>query len=88
MNKREMLANVYGPDVLDEVVFLEPEYLDEAIMGLGQNDKTTALVYSEPCVIRLLKQNENMSHDVAVEYLNTEIWEQDGPIFVDNEVFE
>ena len=92
MNKREMLADVYGPDVLEDVVFLEPDYMDEAIIGLGQRINTTALVYSEPCVLRLLQKHEDMSMDDAVEYFNFNIagsWHgEESPIFVDNEVLE
>lgn len=88
MNKRDMLVNVYGPDILEDVTFLEPEYLDEAIIGLAQNDNTMMLVYSEPCIIRLLKERDGMTQDKAVEHFNQNTWYTENVLFVDNEVFE
>ncbi len=88
MSKREQIANVYGFDTLNSLVFLAPDYLDEAIIGVGQNDGVLELVYSEPCIIRLIKQHEGRSQDEAVERFNTNFWGLSDVIYVDNEVFE
>jgi len=88
MNKREMLQNVYGPEIVDEVSFLEPDYMDEAIIGLAQNEDTMMLIYSEPCILRLLMKNDDLSMDDAVEAFNSSIWDQENILFVDNEVLE
>lgn len=92
MSKREQIANVYGLDTMEGLIFLEPEYLDDAIIGLGQRINTAAIVYSEPCIIRLLQKHDGMTMDDAVEHFNFNIaggWlGEASPIFVDNEVFE
>lgn len=88
MNKREMLANVYGSETLEEITFLEPDYLDEAIIGLGVNEDTLMLVYSEPCILRLLMKNDDLTMNDAVEAFNSSIWNQEGIMFVDNEALE
>lgn len=92
MNKREILADIYGADTIEDVIFLEPKYFDEAIIGIGQRINTVALVYSEPCILRLLMKRDKMDMDEAVEWFNFNIagaWNGDAsPIFVDNEVFK
>lgn len=88
MNKREMLVDVYGPDIVEKLDFLEPDYFDEAIIGVGTNVDGMQLIYSEPCIFRILMKREGLEINQAVEKFNMEIWHEPGVLFVDNEVLE
>ena len=84
MNQREILADAYGPGILEDVSFLEPDYFDNAIVGLAQNESMMMLAYSEPRIIHLLMKHENMTEEQAIEHFNMVVWEADDVLFVDD----
>ena len=60
---RDEIAESY-PDVL----LLDPEYFDDAIVGIIHDFNRTAVCYSESKIIELLMSEDKMDYDEAVEY--------------------
>ena len=86
---RKKLFDTY-PNSREELVFLEPAYFDDAIIGVAQNAAGLfAVCYSEPGVISLLEEFESMDHDEAVEWFNFNTSQayigEGSPVFVDDE---
>ena len=61
--KRAEIAESY-PDAL----LLDPEYFDDAIVGIIHDFNRTAVCYSESKIIDLLMSEDNMDYDDAIEY--------------------
>ena len=61
--KRAEIAESY-PDAL----LLDPEYFDDAIVGIIHDFNRTAVCYSESKIIELLMSEDKMDYDEAVEY--------------------
>ena len=64
MNKREEIAEDY-PDLL----VMDPEYLDEAIIGVATRIGLEAVCYDTEKVIELLMKHDGMDYEEAVEYM-------------------
>ena len=60
---RDEIAECY-PDLL----LLDPEYFDEAILGVIHDFNRTAVCYSESKIIELLMKEDGMDYDEAIEY--------------------
>lgn len=92
MNKREQIKNLYGIETLDDVVFLEPDYYDEAIIGVGYSISKVGLVYSERRILSFLVERDKMDPDEAMEWFQFNIagahFGEGSPIFVDVEALE
>jgi hypothetical protein len=91
VNKREQIADNYvgGNDLL----FMDPEYFDEAIIGVATNAVgMVAVAYSEPKVIELLVKHDKMTPDDAMEHYQFNILGsyvgENTPIFIDDVVLE
>ena len=88
---RQDIFDTY-PGGSQDLVFLEPEYFDKAIIGVAQRmDNIFAVCYSEPTIIRLLQEHEGMNQDEAVEWFNFNTFGaflglENSPIFVDDEI--
>ena len=65
MSKREEIAENY-PDLL----VMDPEYLDEAIIGVATRIGLEAVCYDTEKVIELLMQHDGMGYEEAVEYMD------------------
>lgn len=65
MNKREEIAEDY-PDLL----VMDPEYLDEAIIGVATRIGLEAVCYDTEKVIELLMKHDGMDYEEAVEYMD------------------
>ena len=61
--KRSEIAESY-PDAL----LLDPEYFDDAIVGIIHDFNRTAVCYSESKIIELLMSEDKMDYDEALEY--------------------
>lgn len=91
MSKREQIANNYVGG--DELLFMDPEYFDEAIIGVASNSVgMMAVAYSEPKVIDLLIKHDRMTPDEAMEYYQFNILGaylgENTPVFIDDSVLE
>lgn len=91
MNKREQIENEYLDG--DTLLFLDPEYFDEAIIGVAQRaGGLFAVAYSEPKVIDLLIKNERMDPDEAMEWYQFNILDaymgEETPVFIDDGVLK
>ena len=62
--KRQNLSDQY-PDLL----VMDPDYLDDAIIGVATRIGLEAVCYSEEKVIELLMQHDGMEYEEAVEYI-------------------
>ena len=62
---REEIAQTY-PDLL----VMDPEYLDEAIVGVVTRIGLEAVCYSTEKVIQLLMQHDGMTDEEAIEYMD------------------
>jgi hypothetical protein len=51
-----------------ELLVLDPEYFDEAILGVASRINTVAVCYSEPKIIEILMREDGMDYDEAFEY--------------------
>jgi len=51
-----------------ELVVLEPEYFDAAILGVVNRINTVAVCYSESKIIEILMNEDKMDYDEAIEY--------------------
>jgi hypothetical protein len=65
MNKREEIAEDY-PDLL----VMDPEYLDEAIVGVATRIGLEAVCYDTEKVIELLMKHDGMGYEEAIEYMD------------------
>ncbi len=65
MNKREEIAENY-PDLL----VMDPEYLDEAIVGVATRIGLEAVCYDTEKVIELLMKHDGMGYEEAMEYMD------------------
>ena len=91
MNRREQIADNYVGG--DELLFMDPEYFDEAIIGVATNAVgMVAVAYSEPKVIELLVKHDKMTPDDAMEHYQFNILGayvgENTPIFIDDVVLE
>lgn len=91
MSKREQIANNY----LDggELLFMDPEYFDEAIIGVATSATgMMAVAYSEPKIIELLIRHDQMTPDDAMEHYQFNILGaylgENTPVFIDDVVLE
>lgn len=92
MSKRQKLCDSYV-DGEEYLVFLEPEYFDEAIIGAAQNATGMFCVaYSEPKIIELLIRHEKMDPERAMEWYQFNIlgayMGEGTPVFIDGSVLE
>jgi hypothetical protein len=91
MNRREQIADNYVGG--DELLFMDPEYFDEAIIGVATNAVgMVAVAYSEPKVIELLVKHDKMTPDDAMEHYQFNILGayvgENTPVFIDDSVLE
>lgn len=91
MNKREQLANNYVGG--DDLLFMDPEYFDEAIIGVATSSVgMLAVAYSEPKIIELLIRHDQMTPDDAMEHYQFNIlgsyMGENTPVFIDDSVLE
>ncbi len=91
MSKREQIFDNYVG--VEELMFLEPEYFDEAIIGVASSASgVIAVAYSEPQIIKLLMQHDKMDPDEAMEWYQFNIlgsfMGESTPIFIDDTVLE
>ena len=91
MKKRQQIADNYVGG--DEFLFMDPEYFDEAIIGVASNSVgMSAVAYSEPKVIELLIKHDKMTPDEAMEYYQFNILGaylgENTPVFIDDVVLE
>ena len=74
---------------IEEVVLLEPDYLDEALIGISANDQA---VYSYSALIELLAKNENISVEDARDHVDLNIIGAyvgaNQPIIIDTEFYD
>ena len=61
---RDELAGYYGDDLL----FLDEEYFDRAIVGVVHQCNNTLVCYSQPMVIQLLMEHSEMDEEEALDY--------------------
>lgn len=88
MSKRQKFIDMYL-DSEDQLLFLEPDYFDEAIIGIAQRaDSLIAVCYSEPKVLELLMEHDGMDADEAMEWYQFNILGayvgESTPIFIDD----
>jgi len=91
VSKREQIANNYVGG--DELLFMDQEYFDEAIIGVATNSLgMMAVAYSEPKVIDLIIKHDRMTPDEAMEYYQFNILGayvgENTPVFIDDSVLE
>ena len=91
MSKREELASNYVGG--DELLFMDPEHFDEAIIGVATNAVgMLAVAYSEPKIIELLIRHNQMTPDDAMEHYQFNIlgsyMGENTPVFIDDSVLE
>ena len=91
MNRREQIADNYVGG--DELLFMDQEYFDEAIIGVATNAVgMVAVAYSEPKVIELLVKHDKMTPDDAMEHYQFNILGayvgENTPVFIDDSVLE
>ena len=86
MSIRETIAEDY-PDLL----VLEPNYFDKAIIGMVQRIGLDAICYDRDKVIEILMEEEGMSFDDAIEHFEYNIigsWVGDStPLFLSYAAF-
>lgn len=90
MSKRQDLLDAY-PGSEDDMLFLEPEYFDEAILGIAQRaGGLFAVCYSEPKIIEILMREDGMDADEAVEHYSFNVLGsyvgESSPVFLDEGV--
>lgn len=64
MQTREELSDMY-PDLL----VMDPEYLDEAIVGVVTRIGFEAVCYSSQQVVESLMKHDGMTEEEAIEYM-------------------
>ena len=60
---RDQIAENYP-----ELLCLDPDYFDEAILGVVSRINTTAVCYDEAKIIEILMKQDGMDYDTAWEY--------------------
>jgi hypothetical protein len=61
---REEIAEI-NPDLL----VMDPEYLDEAIVGVVERINFNAVCYDPAKIVELLMKHDGMNEDEAIEYM-------------------
>jgi hypothetical protein len=61
---REEIAEI-NPDLL----VMDPEYLDEAIVGVVERINFNAVCYDPEKIVELLMKHDGMDEDEAIEYM-------------------
>jgi hypothetical protein len=61
---RDDIAEQFGEDLL----FMEPEYFDRAIIGVVHQFNKTTVCYNIQKVIAMIMKHNNVTEDEAVEY--------------------
>lgn len=83
MSIRERIAEEYP-----ELLCLEPEYFDRAIIGIVERIGTTAICYNKRIVIELLMSEDDMDYETAMEHFSFNVsggWVGDStPFFLDD----
>jgi hypothetical protein len=51
-----------------ELIVLDPEYFDKAILGVVNRINTVAVCYSESKIIEILMEEDKMDYDEAIEH--------------------
>jgi len=92
MSKRQELVDNYV-DGEDFLLFLDPEYFDEAIIGVAQSaNGLFAVAYSEPKIIELLIRYDKMDPDEAMEWYQFNIVDayvgESSPVFIDDSILK
>ena len=57
----------------EELMFLEPEYFDKAIVGVVANMCTNAVCYDRSKIIEILMEEDGMTEEEALEYFDFNI---------------
>lgn len=91
MSRREQIANNYVGG--DDFLFMDPEYFDEAIIGVATSSiGMMAIAYSEPKIIELLIKHDRMTPDEAMEHYQFNIlgayMGENTPVYIDDSVLE
>lgn len=66
---RDEIAEMYGEDLL----FMDPEYFDDAIIGVVHQFNKPTVCYSIDKVIGLLMSHDGMEEEEALEYFDFNI---------------
>ncbi len=77
----------------EELLFMDQEYFDEAIIGVATNALgMMAVAYSEPRIIEILIKHDRMTPDEAMEHYQFNILGayvgENTPVFIDDLVLE
>lgn len=85
--------NAYADCCDSEILLLEPDYFDEAILGIAERaDGMTVVAYDRTRCIDLIQSNSDCSREDAEEFFefNTaQAWMGPGtPVFIDTRVAE
>jgi hypothetical protein len=91
VKKREQIADNYVGG--DELLFMDPECFDEAIIGVATSSLgMMAVAYSEPKIIELLIKHDRMTPEEAMEHYQFNILGayvgENTPVFIDDSVLE
>lgn len=91
MKKRQQIADNYVGG--EELLFMDQEYFDEAIIGVATNALgMMAVAYSEPRIIEILIKHDRMTPDEAMEHYQFNILGayvgENTPVFIDDSVLE
>ncbi len=91
MKKRQQIADNYVGG--EELLFMDQEYFDEAIIGVATNALgMMAVAYSEPRIIEILIKHDRMTPDEAMEHYQFNILGayvgENTPVFIDDLVLE
>jgi hypothetical protein len=91
LKKRQQIADNYVGG--DELLFMDPEYFDEAIIGVATSSiGMMAIAYSEPKIIELLIKHDRMTPDEAMEHYQFNIlgayMGENTPVYIDDSVLE
>jgi hypothetical protein len=60
---------MHREDIDPDLLVMDPEYLDEAIIGTVSRHDLYAVCYDSNKVIELLMKHDGMDYDEAVEYM-------------------
>ena len=55
-------------EVDEEIIVLDPEYFDDAIIGFATRGGTTVVLYDKDDIIEILKAEDGMSEEDALEH--------------------
>lgn len=87
--KRQTIIDKYC-GAQESLIFLEPEEMDAALVGVVQGPNGLfAACYSEPKIIKMLMDQDNISFEEALEFYNFNIlgsyMGESTPVFLDDE---